>query len=74
MPPVGELPPDLERLFADLSEQVGGVRPEALSEAYRAALRETEDLPCNQDGQDKSWVVDGQQRWLDTIKNSRLVG
>ena len=70
---MGELPPDLERLFAELTEQVGGIRPETLSEAYLAALREIEELPCNHEGQDKSWVVTSEQRWKDTIKSSRLV-
>ena len=70
---MGELPPDLERLFAELTEQLGGIRPETLSEAYLAALREIEALPCNQDGQDKSWVVAGELRWKETIRTSRLM-
>ena len=70
---VGDLPLDLERLFAELTEQVGGIRPAALPVAYLRALREIEELPCNQDGQDKSWVVNSVQRWLDTLENSRLI-
>lgn len=70
---MGGLPPDLERLFSELTEQVGGIRPEALPEAYLRALREIEELPCNRDGQDKSWVVDGEQRWLAFLESSRLV-
>ena len=71
---MGAHPPDLERILAQLHDELGGIRPETLSAAYLAALAEIEQQPCNQDGQDKSWVVESQQRWLDTIKNSRLVG
>lgn len=54
---MGDLPPDLAKIFAELTEQVGGIRPEVLPEAYLRALQEIEDLPCNQSGQDKSWVL-----------------
>jgi len=70
---VGDLPPDLEKIFAELTEQVGGIRPEVLPEAYLKALQEIEDYPCNQSGQDKSWVVRSERRWRETIRNSRLV-
>jgi hypothetical protein len=29
-----EVPADFKRLFAELTEEVGGIRPEVLSEAY----------------------------------------
>ena len=66
-----DLPGDLERVFREIHEQEGGIRPVTLSEAYLAVLREIEDLPCNQSGQDKSWVVEGDRRWRETIRNSR---
>jgi hypothetical protein len=71
---MGDLPPDLERIFAELTEQVGGIRPEVLPDAYLKVLEEIENLPCNQSGQDKSWVVRAGRLWRESIRNSRLIG
>jgi hypothetical protein len=68
---MGELPADLERIFREIHEQEGGVRPVTLTKAYLKVLREVEELPCNQAGQDKSWVVRVERRWRETIRNSR---
>lgn len=68
---MGELPPDLVRIFAEIHEQEGGIRPTILSKAYLAALAEIEGLPCNQSGQDKSWVLRSQRRARESIRNSR---
>jgi hypothetical protein len=73
MTDMGELPPDLEKLFKELGEQEGGIRPVTLPEAYLRALQEIEELPCNQSGQDKSWVLRVERRERSIIKNSRLV-
>ena len=70
---MGELPPDLEKLFKELGEQEGGIRPVTLPEAYLRALQEIEDLPCNQSGQDKSWVLRVERRWRETLRSTRLV-
>jgi hypothetical protein len=70
---MGELPPDLEKLFKELGEQEGGIRPVTLPEAYLRALQETEELPCNQSGQDKSWVVRSQRRWREWIRSAKLI-
>lgn len=70
---VGELPPDLVKIFAELTEQVGGIRPEVLPEAYLKALLEIESFPCNQSGQDKSWVVRAQRRWRELIRSAKLI-
>src|SRR5262245_15273750 len=70
---VGDLPPDLEKIFAELTEQVGGIRPEVLPEAYLRALQEIEDLPCNRPGQDKSWVVRAVRHWREVIRSARLL-
>jgi hypothetical protein len=70
---MGELPPELEKLFQELGEQEGGIRPATLPEAYLRALREIEELPCNQPGQDKSWVVRGERRWRELIRSARLI-
>src|SRR5262249_37813357 len=69
---VGDLPPDLERIFAELHEQVGGTRPEVLSAAYLKALEEIEQLPCNRSGEDKSWVLGVERRWRETLRSARL--
>jgi len=68
---MGELPTDLERIFREIHEQEGGLRPVTLSEAYLAVLREIEDLPCNQSGQDKSWVLRIERREREILMNSR---
>ena len=70
---MGDLPPDLEKLFKELGEQEGGIRPVTLPEAYLRALEEIEALPCNQSGQDKSWVVRSQRRWRELIRRARLI-
>ena len=66
-----ELPPDLVRIFKEVGEQEGGIRPSTLPEAYRRALEEIEGLPCNQAGQDKSWVLRVARRWRATIRSAR---
>jgi hypothetical protein len=49
---VDDLPADLERILAQLHDELGGIRPETFSSAYLATLAEIEQLPCNQSGQD----------------------
>ncbi len=66
-----ELSPDLEELFKELAEQEGRTRPVALSQAYLRALQEIEDLPCNQPGQDKSWVLRVERRERDILEDSQ---
>jgi len=68
---MAELPADLERIFREIDEQEGGLRPVTLSEAYLKVLREIEDLPCNQAGQDKSWVLRIERREREIIRNSK---
>jgi hypothetical protein len=70
---MGDLPPDLERVFREIHEQEGGIRPVTLSEAYLRTLEEIERLPCNRPGQDKSWVVRTQRRWRELLRSARLV-
>ncbi len=71
---MGDLPPDLQRIFAELAEQEGGTRAVELSAAYLGALREIEQLPCNQPGQDKSWVLrveEQRRRFFRAVRHAR---
>ncbi len=68
---VRDPPPDLGRLFQQLAAQEGGIRPVALPRAYLRALQEIEDLPCNQPGQDKSWVLRAERRERDILEDSQ---
>jgi len=68
---MGDLPADLERILQEIHEQEGGLRPVTLSEAYLRVLREIEDLPCNQPGQDKSWVLRVERREREILRNSK---
>jgi hypothetical protein len=70
---MGEFPPELQRIFDEIHAQEGGRRPAELPEAYLKALEEIENLPCNQDGQDKSWVLRAGRRWRETLRNVRRV-
>jgi hypothetical protein len=73
MQAMDELPPSIVRIFEEVHRLEGGNRPAPLPEAYRRALEEIEDLPCNRPGQDKSWVLRVERRWLKTIRNSRRI-
>jgi len=70
---MGELPPNIVRIFEEVHRLEGGNRPAPLPEAYRRALEEIEGLPCNRSGQDKSWVLRQARRWRETIRNSRRI-
>ncbi len=69
---MGDLPPDLQRIFAELAEQEGGTRAVELSAACLGALREIEELPCNQSGQDKSWVLRVERHDRAILRNATL--
>jgi hypothetical protein len=68
---MGELPPNIVRIFEEVHRLEGGIRPAVLPEPYRRALEEIEGLPCNRTGQDKSWVLRAERRWLETLRSSR---
>jgi hypothetical protein len=44
--PMGEFPPELQRIFDEIHAQEGGRRPATLPEAYLKALEEIEKLPA----------------------------
>jgi hypothetical protein len=62
---------DVDRLLEHYASLHGEPQPVVLEASYLRAVREVEDLPCNQPGEDKSWVLrveENRQRFFANVR------